>query len=215
MRKIIIHTLRKTGVSTEKLYELFQQSFQQWRDLDITAPFINKSFEEFKEVVENANVFVALDAETQELLGMHCFLFRKKDGQAFGFFLAVSPKAKHEGIASRMLAHEVTIFRKHGYRYMQGTTNAAATWSVRWHLKNGYRIVGYSRSVNSNSPSCTFRKQIAYDLRHHPTDFLWLPFIAPVTARLTYTITFLATCICKNWSGELNVLGRLAKRLRG
>ena len=214
MRKIIIHTLRKTGISTEKLYVLFQQSFQQWRDLDITAPFINKTFEEFKEVVENANVFVALDVETQELLGMHCFLFRKKDGQAFGFFLAVSPKAKHEGIASRMLAHEVTIFRKHGYRYMQGTTNAAATWSVRWHLKNGYRIVGYSRGSGKNYPSYTFRKQIAYDLRHHPTDIFWLPYIAPITARLSYAITYLATCICKKRSGELNVLGKFARRLR-
>lgn len=214
MRKIIIHTLTKTDVPVEALYELFRQSFDQWRDNGITAPFINKSFEEFKEVVENANVFVALDAETKELLGMHCFLFRKKDGRAFGFFLAVSPNAKHEGIASRMLAHEVTIFRKHGYRYMQGTTNAAATWSVRWHLKNGYRIIGYSRSINSNSPSYTFRKQFAYDLLHHPTDFFWLPFIAPITSRLTYVFTFLATYICKNRNGELNVLGRFAKRLR-
>ena len=59
-----------------------------------------------------------------------------------------------------------------------------------------------------------FAKQIAYDLRHHPTDFLWLPYIAPVTARLTYTITFLATSICKKRSGELNVLGKFAKRLK-
>ena len=113
-----------------------------------------------------------------------------------------------------MLEHETAFFRQHGYRYFDENTLAAATWSVRWHLKNGYRIVGYSRSVNSNSPSYTFRKQIAYDLRHHPTDFLWLPYIAPITARLTYAITFLATCICKKRSGELNGLGRLAKRLR-
>ena len=214
MREIVIHTLKKTDVSIEALYELYKESFQQWHEKDIAASFINKTFEEFKEVVDNANVFVALDAKTQELLGMHCFLFRKRDGQAFGFFLAISPKAMHEGIASRMLAHETGIFQKHGYRYLQGTTNAAATWSVRWHLKNGYRIIGYSRSESNNYASYTFRKQFAYDLRHHPTDILWLPCIAPVTSRLTYAATYLVTHLCKARTGNLNALGRLAKRLR-
>jgi len=41
-----------------------------------------------------------------------------------------------------------------------------------------------------------------------------LSYIAPVTARLTYAVTYLATCICKKRSGGLNALGRFAKRLR-
>ena len=213
MREIEIHTLRKTDVSIEILYKLFRQSFDEWRDNGIVASFINKTFEEFKEVIDRSVVFVAQDRETGEVLGMHCF-YCYPARYVFDFFLAVSPHAKRQGIATKILQEEVARLRQKGYRYMKCTTSAAATWSVRWHLKNGYRIVGYSRSINSNSPSCTFRKQLAYDLRHHPTDFLWLPFIAPITARLTYTITYLVTTICKKRSGELNVLGRLAKRLR-
>lgn len=214
MREIAIHSKREKVVPVEVLYGLFRQSFDQWRDNGIVASFINKTFEEFKEVIGRSVVFVAQDRETEEVLGMHCF-YCYPARYVFDFFLAVSPHAKRQGIATKILQEEVARLRQKGYRYMKCTTNAAATWSVRWHLKNGYRIVGYSRSINSNSPSYTFRKQLAYDLRHHPTDFFWLPFVAPITARLTYTITFLATCICKNWSGELNVLGRLAKRLRG
>ena len=214
MREIVIHTLKNTDVSVEALYELYQQSFRQWHDHQIVSPYISESLEGFKSYVEKALVFVCLDAVTEELLGMHCFFNTRKKGGAGGFFLAVSPKVKHQGIASRMLEHETVFFRQHGYRYFDGNTLAAAKWSVRWHLKNGYHIVGYSRSINSNSPSYTFRKQFAYDLRHHPTDFFWLPCIAPITARLTYAITFLVTCICKKRSGELNALGRLAKRLR-
>jgi len=41
-----------------------------------------------------------------------------------------------------------------------------------------------------------------------------LSYIAPVTARLTYAITFLATLLCKKRSGELNALGKFAKRLK-
>ena len=214
MRKIVIHTLKEKAVPFEELYKLYKESFKQWQDCQIVTPAIGKTFEEFKGYIEKATVFVALDAASNELLGMHCFYFYRKKGYAMGFFLVVSPKSKQQGVASRMLEHEIVFFRKHGCRFLKGNTLAAATWSVCWHLKNGYRIVGYSRSVNSNSPSYTFRKQIDYDLRHHPTDFLWLPYIAPVTARLTYAITYLATCICKKRSGELNALGRLAKRLK-
>jgi len=213
MPEIVIHTKREKDVPVETLYELFRQSFDQWRDNGVVAPFINKSFEDFKEVIDRSVVFVAQDKETGEFLGMHCFHYYPAR-YVFDFFLAVSPHAKRQGIATKILQEEVARLRQRGYRYMKCTTNAAATWSVRWHLKNGYRIVGYSRSVNSNSPSYTFRKQIAYDLRHHPTDFLWLPYIAPITACLTYAITFLATCICKKRSGGLNGVGRLAKRLR-
>ena len=214
MLKIVIHTLKKTNVSIEALYELYKESFKQWQDRQIVTPAINMSFEEFRAYIEKAMVFVALDAASNELLGMHCFYFYRKKGYAMGFFLVISPEVKQQGIASRMLEHEIVFFRKHGCRFLKGNTLAAATWSVRWHLKNGYRIVGYSRSINSNSPSYTFRKQFAYDLLHHPTDFFWLPFIAPITSRLTYVFTFLATYICKNRNGELNVLGRFANRLR-
>ena len=213
MREIEIHTLRKTDVSIEILYKLFRQSFDEWRDKGIVASFINKTFEEFKEVIDRSVVFVAQDRETGEVLGMHCF-YCYPARYVFDFFLAVSPHAKRQGIATKILQEEVARLRQKGYRYMKCTTSAAATWSVRWHLKNGYRIVGYSRSINSNSPSYTFRKQIAYDLRHHPTDSLWLPYIAPITACLTYAVTYLVTTICKKRSGELNALGRLAKRLR-
>jgi hypothetical protein len=83
---------------------------------------------------------------------------------------------------------------------------------VKWHLKNGYRIVGYSRSERHNYASYVFRKQLAVDVRHHPTDLLWTKPIAPVTARLIYCLTWLATKICKDKAGRLNLVGRLAKR---
>ncbi len=214
MLQIVIHTQKKTDVSIEALYELFQQSFQLWRDKNIEAPFINKTFEEFKEVIDRSVVFVAQDRETGEVLGMHCF-YCYPARYVFDFFLAVSPKASHQGIATKILQEEVSRLRQKGYRYMKCTTSVAATWSVRWHLKNGYRIVGYSRSEKKNYASYMFRKQFAYDLRHHPTDILWLPCVAPVTSRLTYAATYLATHLCKTRTGNLNALGRLAKRLRG
>ena len=97
---------------------------------------------------------------------------------------------------------------------MVGNTAIPATWSVQWHLKNGYHIVGYSRNERNNYASYVFRKQIATDVRHHPTDLLWTRPIAPITAKLRYCLTWLATNICKSKSGKLNAIGRIAKDVR-
>ena len=212
MREIEIYTLKKSGVSLESLYGLYQQSFQQWRAHQIVSPFISKTYDEFKEYVESATVFVALDMETQELLGMHCF-YCYHDMHALGFFLAISPEAKHQGIASRMLEHEIALFRKHGYRYLLGNTLTAATWSVRWHLKNGYYITGYTRNEQNSSPSYRFRKPIALNVRKHPSDLLWMWPIAPLTAKIQYVMYYLVTNICKTRTGRLNRIGRMAKKI--
>ena len=213
-RDIVIKTNKEAEVSAEELYDLFWQAFQAWRDSGLNAPFTYKTLEEFKAVIERSKVFVAQDEAAGELLGMHCF-YTYKNKSVFDFFLAVSPKAQRQGIATKLLQEEVERLKQRGYRYMKCTTSAGAPWSVRWHLKNGYHIVGYSRSERNNYASYVFRKQIATDVRHHPTDLLWLAPIASLTAKLLYCLSWLATNICKSKSGKLNAIGRIAKEVRG
>ena len=201
-------------MSAEELYRLFKAAYQQWTDLGVYTPAKDTTLERFTQDISRMVVFVALDADTNELLGMHALRLDKQKGRAGGANLAVSPKAQHEGIASRMLESEAARLRKNGYKYMQGTSSVAATWSVQWHLKNGYYIAGYSRSERNNYASYLFRKQIAVDVRHHPADLLWTRPIAPVTAKLQYVATYIATCICKNKAGKLNWIGRMAKKLQ-
>ena len=185
-----------------------------WTDAGLYTPISNTSVERLQRYIADKAVFVAQDEATGELLGMHTLKLNKRKGRADGANLAVSPKAQHEGIASRMLEAEAQRLHKAGYRYMVGNTGIPAIWSVKWHLKNGYYIVGYSRSERNNYASYIFRKQIAIDVRHHPTDLLWTKPIAPVTAKLLYCLSWLATNICKSKSGKLNAIGRIAKDVR-
>ena len=212
-RNIVIKTNKEAEVSAEEIYELLRAAFQQWTDAGLYTSVAHASVEGFRQYLTDKAVFVAQDEATGELLAMHTLRLNKRKGRASGANLAVSPKAKHEGIASRMLQEEVLRLRKAGYRYMMGTTGIPATWSVRWHLKNGYYIVGYSRSERNNYASYIFRKQIAIDVRHHPTDLLWTRPIAPLTAKMQYVMYYLATSICKTREGRLNRLGRWAKRV--
>ena len=201
-------------MSAEELFELRRTAFQQWIEQGLYTSVVHTSLEQFKRYITDKMVFIAQDEATGELLGMHTLKLNKRKGRANGANLAVSPKAQHEGIASSMLEAEAQRLRKAGYRYIVENTAIPATWSVKWHLKNGYYIVGYSRSERNNYASYIFRKQIATDVRHHPTDLLWVAPIASLTAKLLYCLSWLATNICKSKSGKLNAIGRIAKEVR-
>ena len=196
----------------EALNDLRRDAFEQWEKEGLYFSFSSDA--DFACYLRDKVVFVAQDEAIGELLGVHTLKLNKQKGRANGANLAVSPKAQHEGIASRMLEEEVQRLRKAGYKYMAGNTGIPATWSVQWHLKNGYYIVGYSRSEKQNYASYVFRKQIATDVRHHPTDLLWTRPVAPITAKIRYSLTWMATMICKDKAGRLNWIGRMAKDVR-
>ncbi|MBQ4386695.1 MAG: GNAT family N-acetyltransferase [Prevotella sp.] len=212
-RKLVIKTNNEAEVSAEELYELRRAAFRQWTDAGLHTSVTEIPIERFRIYLQDKAVFVAEDEATGELLGMHTLRLNKRKGRARGANLAVSPKAKHEGIASRMLQEKAQRLRKAGYRYIIEDTAIPATWSVRWHLKNGYFIVGYSRREGNNYASYIFRKQIAIDVGHHPTDLLWMRPVAPLTAKIQYVMYYLATNLCKTREGRLNRLGRWAKRV--
>lgn len=214
MREIIIKNRNKTDVTEKALYMLNEESYSVWAEQRLDAPWMHLSLEEFLQTIRNVTVFVALDAETGELLGMHCFRTHRREGWCYGFRLAVARSAQREGIASRMLAYEEERIRKVGYRFLKGVTATTADWSVRWHLKNGYRIIGYYQSPNDNFANYVFRKQLYCDLRHHPSDLFWTRFLAPLTARMCFMASYTATRLCKHSDGRLNPIGRLIKKLR-
>ena len=205
--------MRETAIQPEALYTLFLQAFHQWKDHNIDSPFLHTTLEEFLSKINRRMIFVAMDANEDHLLGMHFLQCDPMHHYAFGSFLAVNPKYKHEGVASRMLKEEIAVLRQYGFRYLKGTTSTAAFWSVRWHLKNGYHITGYSRSETGNTSTYTFRKQLFCDVRQHPSDLLWTRPLAPITARLCFWASYLATNLCKTKTGRLNALGRIVKRI--
>ena len=220
MREIIIKTRKESGISDEALYALNKESHKMWAEQGLDAPWMHRSFEEFQQAIINVSMFVALDAETGELLGMHSFRTRRKEGWCYGFRLAVAPSAQREGIASRMLAHEAEIIRQAGYRYLKGVTATTADWSVRWHLKNGYRIIGYYHSPNDNFANYVFRKQLVPVNLSSPAAIRYI-LLHPVYAlhsstafcRLRYYLAYTITHLTKDSHGHDNLLGRVARKI--
>ena len=208
MREIIIKNRNKTDVTDEALYALNKESHRMWAEQGLDAPWMHLTFPEFQEAIRGVTMFVALDAKTGELLGMHSFRSYRKKGFCYGFRLAVSTSAQREGIASRMLAHEAKIIRQAGYRYLKGATGTTAEWSVRWHLKNGYHIIGYYHSQNKNFANYVFRKQlipvsllspasIMFILRHPIYTLHSSTFFCHLRFAFTYTVKHLTKEIRK------------------
>ena len=193
-------------MTDEALYALNKESHGMWTEQGLDAPWMHLTFPEFQQAIRGIPMFVALDAETGELLGMHSFRTHRKEGWCYGYRLAIASSARREGIASRMLAYEAERIRQAGYRYLRGVTGTTAEWSVRWHLRNGYRIIGYYHSPNNNFANYVFRKQLAPSI-------LWGPTLGPLTARMSFAASWLVNHLLKHSDGRDNLLGRFARKI--
>ena len=110
-----------------------------------------------------------------------------------------------------MLAYEAELIRKAGYRYLKEVTATTADWSVRWHLHNGFRIIGYYRLSRDNFANYVFRKQlipvslsslagVRFVLRHP----VYALYSSAVFCRLRFWLTY-AVHLVKDSNGHDNV----------
>lgn len=210
---IIITTLKQYPVSDWQLYKLYKASYQQWLDRGVDAPWLHHTFERFKELISHAVVYLAIDDCSQELYAMHCLNITHMRKGVFGFCLAVAPQNKQQGIATKMLQVEREQVRQRGFHYMKGVTEVSAIWSVRWHLKNGYHIVGYGKGCAPYSDTYTFRLQLVPFSWHHPSTWLWNKPLAPLAARCCYLASYAVAQLTHHRNGELNWIGRVGKKL--
>ena len=212
MSEIVVKTRKEAGIPLEAVYDMMMASYEQLREAGIETPLLHWSLEDFLRAVCRTVVFVALDAETGELLGTHSFTANRYKGYMHGFCLAIAPDAKRRGVASRMLEVETERIRRAGYQYLRGTTPVVSTWSIRWHLKNGYRIIGYQRRPQDNHPLYVFRRQLVPTSPRRP---LYSLYSLPLFCRIRFAATYIATRLFKDGRGNLNWLGRMAKRMVG
>ena len=196
------------------LLQLLHRSFQQWNEHGIEAKFLSQDLEYFRHTMRRAVVVLAIPVNGSGVIvngskpvGMLC-VNCYKDKHAFDFYLTVAPEAKQQGVGTRMLEYAVTQLKKRGYKYLADTTSVKAEWSVKWHLKNGYRIVGFGKGREPYSDSYRFRKQIAPSL-------LWNGPLAPLTAQCCYLFWRMVRWLTQRVDGEFNLLGKMLRKVRG
>ena len=205
MANVIVKTREEAGISFEQVYALVDESFKKWTDNGIEAPFLHYGLEEYKQVNRHTVIHVAIDSETGELLGARSHAVNRKKGYVSDFHLSVAPKARRMGIATKIMEAETEWAKSFGIRYMLCTTAVKADWSVRWHLKNGYRIIGYKHAQGNNHATYLFRKQLVPSL-------FW---DSAIFCRCCFLVSYAITKLTKDSNGRPNLVGRVLKKIIG
>ena len=160
---IIIKRREETGITYEQIVSLMHESFEErlLQGLKFTCSFM--TVEQYKKKTSDGIIFVAIDEDTHELMGTAVVHIRKDSvGVIYGYneLAAISPKAKRCGIGSMLLRERVCEVEKKGGEYILSDTAVGATSSVKYHLKNGFKIIGLQSYSSTNYFSYLFRKQL-------------------------------------------------------
>lgn len=116
----------------------------------------------FAEKTANDIVLVAID-ENNTLLGTTSFsILKDRQGKQYAYnkYSAVISTTKQMGIGSSLLQCEKRIAINEGCCYIISDTCEHAKWSVKWHEKNGFKIVGLKSFDTNDYYSLIFRLQL-------------------------------------------------------
>lgn len=160
---IVVKRKDETSVTYEEITDLMHRSFEErlQQGLNFTCSFM--TIETFKEKTKNGYLLVALDADTDKLLGTTTFQVRKDEhGCIYGYneLLAVSPDFKRCGVGAKLEKAYTDLAKKTECAYIMADTAVGATSSIKYHLNCGFKIVGLMSSPSTNYYSYLFRKQL-------------------------------------------------------
>lgn len=196
-KNVLVTTLDDSVCSIQEVFGLVHASYQQWLDNGLDSAVANYSLDDYIEKTKNCIVLVAIDANGL-LLGTHTLDF-VGNKCCFGKFLAVDPSAKRKGIGKILLEKECEIAIAKGCDHILEDTAEKAIWSVKWHLKNGYRIIGYRSFTTNNYYSYLFRKQLVPSKKWDNKYFCKLQFLK----------SYLKTKLLKDRFGKPTVFGKI------
>ncbi len=154
--------------SWEELAQLYHEAFQERFDQGMN--FICSSYtpKYLAEHFDDAIILVALDKDHNDALAGAAVLRIKHDDRGTcGYFtdIGIKPEYKRHGIGSKLLKQHVAEAKANGCSFVMSDTAVGAKSSVKWHLRNGFRIVELLSWSNTNYYSYNFRKQLVPDAK--------------------------------------------------
>lgn len=204
--EVVIKNRLDTTISYQQLSELLHVSFQERLEQGLCFSCSTMSADQFEAKMKGGDVFVALNPETNELLGtITVHFYTDKNGNEFGYleYLAVSPKVKHTGIGSKLADALNDLLLQKNAKYVLSDTACGAKSSVNWHLKNGFQIYELESYRSTNYWSYVFIKYLDDSMKR-----------SPLHVKMHYLCSWLFIRITRNRNGSDTILGRLYKRVK-
>ena len=158
-----IRLLAQTNITYQQIADLQHSAFQERLEQGLHFTSSSMTALQFEEKMKDGYVFVAIDTNTDTLLGtVTIHIGTDNKGIVYGYheYLAVSPDAKHMGIGTKMADAWTKFLKEKGAAYVLSDTACKAASSVKWHLKNGFRIYELESYRSTNYWSYVFIKYL-------------------------------------------------------
>lgn len=206
--KIRVYRREATDISYRQIVDLLHDSFQERLEqgLYYTCSFLTE--EKYIQKTQEAIIFVAIDEDTKEFVGTNTLMiFSDKNRKKYGYmeYVAISNTCKRSGVGTLLIDSLHKEAESQHCSFVLSDTSTKAESAVRYHLKNGFKIVGLESYRSTNYWSYVFRMQLAPSLLWNNTVFIKLKFLC----------SFLFIKATRNIDGTDTWIGKLYKKFLG
>lgn len=201
-----IKYLPDTNISYNQLADFFHTAFKERLEQGLHFTCSDMTAEQFESKMKDGYVFVALNKETEGLVGtVTIHVNTDKRGNVYGYheYLAVDPSAKHSGVGTRLAQAWTSMLLEQKAKYVLSDTACDATSSVNWHLKNGFYIYELESYRSTNYWSYVFIKYLDDSVKK-----------SPFKIKMHYWRSWLFIRITRNQDGSDTTIGKLYKRIK-
>lgn len=159
---VVIHKIEETNYTLKDVVNLLHEAFQERlnQGLHYSCSYITE--EQFREKTANGIVCVAIDDELG-LCGTATITMKvDKRNVKYGYneYNGIRSDMKRKGIGTLLYIYIEREALKNGCKYLMSDTSTQAKSAIKYHLKNGFKIVGLESYRSTNYWSYVFRKQL-------------------------------------------------------
>lgn len=148
----------------EELFDVMLAAFEERRQQGLNFQCLGFNLDDFIDEESGKSVSIARDCDMNDkVVGFQNVWV--EDDHAVSGLIAIHPNYKRKGIGSMLFQKTQEFAKKNGISFLTAGTAVDAKSSVKWHLRNGFRIVELASWPNTNYYSYNFRKQLVYDAK--------------------------------------------------
>ncbi len=203
---IEIKRLQDTKFSYKDVVDLLHEAFQERLGQGLRYTCSSITEDQFRNKTANGNVYVAFDRTG--LCGTATLTIKTDtSGIKYGYFEynGIRSDMKWKGIGTMLERERERESRKNGCEYLLSDTSIQATSAVKYHLKNGFKIVGLESYRSTNYWSYVFRKQLVPSRKWDN----------PIYCKWQYIKSWCFIKTTRDIDGKDTLIGRLYKRIMG
>lgn len=204
---VVIKQIQDTNFSYKDVVDLLHEAFRERLEQGLNYTCSTMTEEQFRDKTANGIVYVAIDDETG-LCGTATLTIKTdRKGVKYGYneYNGIRSDMKGKGIGSMLYIYTERESRKNGCKYLLSDTSTKAKSAVKYHLKNGFKIIGLESYRSTNYWSYVFRRQLVPSKKWDN----------PIYCKWQYIKSWLFIRITRDINGKDTAVGRLYKRLKG